>query len=88
MTLEELKPFLCIDCRQDTYNEYYMVKDRVWLKAHPKRRGMLCIGCLEKRLKRNLYYKDFSGAPVNWMNWFGQEKSERLLNRLHGRRKI
>lgn len=59
--------FICIDCGENTLhaNEYYMVHDEVWNAAHPKRRGMLCIGCLEERLGRLLGPEDFPDLPIN-----------------------
>ena len=59
--------FDCLDCKVCTNccNEYYMVTDKVWRKANPKGRGMLCIGCLELRLGRLLTSHDFIDAPVN-----------------------
>lgn len=57
----------CAACTNCDY-EYYMVTDEVWLTANPKVRGMLCIGCLEQRLGRELTRKDFTGAPLNTIN--------------------
>lgn len=57
----------CAACTNCDY-EYYMVTDEVWLTANPKDRGMLCIGCLEQRLGRELTRKDFTGAPLNTIN--------------------
>jgi hypothetical protein len=58
--------FLCKDCGFDTHkgNEYYMVQNAVWREAKGGR-GLLCIQCLEKRLKRRLKPKDFTNAPIN-----------------------
>jgi hypothetical protein len=55
----------CLDCRKDTHklDEYYMVVNRVWKRANPAGRGMLCIKCLETRLGRKLGHKDSCGAP-------------------------
>lgn len=83
--LETRINFKCLDCQEDTnkINEYYMVKDEVWLKANPKNKGMLCIGCLEERLGRELEYKDFSDANLNLMSMnFRFPKSDRLICRL------
>ena len=80
----ECDGFDCMDCGSNTLhiNEYYMVTDEVWEAAHPKKRGMLCIGCLEDRLGRLLTKDDFTDAPVNSGNFFTQ--SARLLSRLTG----
>jgi hypothetical protein len=63
----------CLDCKKDTYKlrEYYMVTNRTWRKANPAIAGMLCIGCLEKRLGRKLsQFKDFIWCPLNAANVF------------------
>ena len=79
---EEWPDFLCLDCGQDTclLGEYYMVRDEFWLAANPDRAGMLCIGCLERRLGRELTSSDFTDCPLN------QEslvlRSSRLTKRL------
>lgn len=86
----------CADCGFGaiTGGEYYMVKDEVWEAAWAGRRKpwhevdgqqILCVGCLEARIGRTLTAFDFTGAPINDVN-FGGEKSERLLDRLQARR--
>lgn len=74
--------FECMDCTVDTLaiDEYYMVTDGVWELANPQRCGMLCIGCLEKRLGRTLTAADFTAAPINHGVF---PYSERLAARLH-----
>ncbi len=87
--------FLCMDCSIDTssrgISEFYMVHNYIWdsvTKDNPKR--MLCIGCLELRLGRQLNKFDFTGAFVygcdrSKYSLSGSrfnEKSERLLSRL------
>ncbi len=59
--------FICLDCQRDTrrLGEYYMVLDHVWEKANPKKKGMLCVACLEKRLRRKLVAADFNSFPIN-----------------------
>jgi len=68
--------------------EYYMVEHDVWAKASaakPKKHGMLCIGCLESRLGRQLTPADFpTRIPLNHMIAFDPRTSDRLLSRLHG----
>lgn len=56
----------CLDCKLCTHclGEYYNVHDSVW-DAVGKPAGMLCIGCLEARLGRQLTVNDFSIAPIN-----------------------
>jgi hypothetical protein len=47
----------CLDCKKDTHRlgEYYMVINRIWRKANPGDKGMLCIGCLELQLRRGIF---------------------------------
>ncbi len=54
-----------MDCKKDTWNEYYMLYSRVWKKANPKMKGKLCISCVEARLGRKLTKKDFTILLVN-----------------------
>ncbi len=74
--------FECRDCQINTsdIDEYYMVHDHVWLASRlPKDGGMLCIGCLERRIGRKLTPSDFRIAPIN-QGFF--TRSARLLDRL------
>lgn len=73
------KGFACMDCKKDTWNEYYMVYSRIWKKANPKFKGKLCIGCIEKRLGRKLNEKDFTKVLVNTDK---SVRTPRLKNRL------
>ena len=73
--------FDCLDCEVDTseLGEYYMVWDILWMEAvGDLHGGMLCLGCLEKRLGITLTPDDFTDAPVNqgWGN-----VSERMKDR-------
>lgn len=54
----------CYDCNKET-NDYYMVHDHIWYSV-ARQNEMLCIPCLEKRLKRQLRAYDFTGAPINY----------------------
>jgi hypothetical protein len=74
---------LCMDCGVDTeaINESYMVIDDLWLAVVPTEAGMLCLGCLEKRLGRELQRKDFAEFSVNAAAE-GMPVSERLKGRL------
>lgn len=74
--------FHCLDCKRDTGKmcEHYVLQDRVWLSAHPSPIGMLCIGCLEKRLGRQLRAADFADCYVNDPRF--EAKSARLLDRM------
>lgn len=75
----------CLDCRQNTntMNEYYMVYDEVWLQAVPDGDGMMCIGCLENRLKRKLAPEDFTNCGLNQMKVI--TGSDRLRSRIAGK---
>ena len=61
----EHEPFSCLDCAACTLclHEYYMVHDSVWDSIAD--RGMLCIGCLEQRLGREVSGADFTLVPLN-----------------------
>ena len=76
-----MKEFDCLACGINTLliQEYYMLTDEVWDQACPEGKGMLCIGCLEARLGRELTARDFTDAPVN-SSMFGQ--SEKLAARV------
>lgn len=73
----------CVDCGVDTarIGEHYFVNDSVWYSAYASERGMLCIGCLEKRLGRLLVASDFKDCHVNRMAP-GKVFSQRLMSRL------
>ena len=84
-----MNPTECLDCKKDTVKmlEYYMVTPELWRTSVSEEEsgGMLCIGCLEKRIKRKLDMGDFILCPLNLHNLFRQRKcSKRLWNRLSG----
>lgn len=60
--------------------EYYFVHTELWLSVVDSNKGMLCVGCLESRLGRELTSADFTGAYINRPDIF--EHSMRLLSRL------
>jgi hypothetical protein len=85
----------CTDCEVGTITigERFMVKDEVWEDAWDvwaERNKMwarrvpgqmvLCVGCLEARLGRELCATDFTDVPLN--NSDEYERSARLLDRL------
>jgi len=82
--MKDRSSFLCLDCGVDTgaIDEEYRVTNELWARANPDRAGMLCIGCLEKRLGREL-------TPDDFRCWDDRDhpKSERLLKRLGDSRK-
>lgn len=54
--------WLCIGCGKNTSRakEHYFVHGEVWFnEARASERGMLCIGCLEGRIGRQLTADDF-----------------------------
>lgn len=83
---ERIRRFTCLDCNIDTsrtgIGEYYMVHDALWKLVVPleKDHRMLCIGCLENRIGRQLNPADFSDCGLN--KELSGSKSVRLLNRL------
>lgn len=76
------RKFLCLDCRVDTgrIHEHYFIKTELWLTVMPSIVGMLCIGCLEDRLGRELVANDFTDASINTAKH--EAKSQRLMSRL------
>lgn len=85
-----LEGFRCIDCGVCTgcEKEYYMLSKELWLKAKGDgdATGMLCIGCLEARLGRELVRDDFPAhIPLNTM--LCHPRSPRLRARLRARGK-
>lgn len=74
--------FKCLDCGVDTgkIGEFYFLKSVLWGEIVKSRRGMLCIGCAEARLRRQLTPADFTDCMINEPTW-GQ-KSLRLISRL------
>jgi hypothetical protein len=79
---EEVKLFTCVGCGVNTLeiNEYYMVQFHIWQAVIPKhyQREVLCIGCLEGYLGRELVTKDFIEAPINYRG----PRSQRLQQRM------
>jgi hypothetical protein len=74
----------CHDCFVNIYDidEYsFILKKKLWQRAAKEESGhFLCIGCLEKRLKRKLKESDFDwNIPLN--NW-EDFRSERLMDRM------
>lgn len=75
LTKKQLDHWSCQDCRKsclDTDYDYYMVKDHIW-ELHGVGDEMLCIECLQKRIGRDLVYKDFTDCPLNEKNPFVQK---------------
>ncbi len=76
------KNFLCIQCKKDTWNEYYMLYSKVWKRANPKIKGMLCISCVESNIGRKLNSKDFTKAPINSIK---TKRNKILVDRLQSK---
>lgn len=78
----------CVDCGVNCIeiNEYYMVTNGCWGRAKmASNGGMLCIGCLEKRLGKKLTPRNFIDCPLNWRNiCIPEHASPRLISRLLG----
>lgn len=72
----------CADCGVTTnkIGEYYMVQPIVWFQ-YGAGKGHLCIGCLEKRMGRELEAGDFGDAPINGLS--KMHRSKRLIDRLN-----
>jgi hypothetical protein len=78
------RKFLCMDCKVDTgkIGEHYMLADSTWNLIHDSNKGMLCIGCVESRLGRQLISTDFNDSHVN-KPFPGKFFSGRLHNRIN-----
>lgn len=61
-------------------HEHYFVRTDIWLSVVGSIVGMLCIGCLEKRLGRELNATDFTDCSLNTPQY--EPKSERLMSRM------
>lgn len=70
----------CRDCGFEVrWGEMFMVHDPIWAETGlGYDDGLLCVGCIEKRLGRELVKGDFTDAPLNEP----EGKSERLHSRL------
>lgn len=78
--------FDCSDCKKDVkeIKEYsYMVSSEVWNTLNLNSdSGLLCVKCLEKRLKRLLTSQDFpKNLPINRDI---TQQSKRLISRIYG----
>lgn len=64
----------------DYSSEAYHVRDSVWKQSGMRPwEGCLCVGCLEKRIGRQLTPKDFDSNDRKI--WADKPSTERLLNR-------
>ena len=74
--------WFCLDCGVDTgkISEHYFIKTPLWMSLVGSDKGMVCVGCLEKRLGRKLNKNDFTQCYLNDPK--RNNMSERLLSRL------
>lgn len=79
---ETVMSFICLDCHVHTgrLKEYYMVKDELWESVVPDGEGMLCAGCLCKRLGRKLEPSDFDDVPINYDDTPRSERLQAMIN--------
>ena len=79
--VDHMNQVACRVCSVDTWElgEYYMVTDEIW-KRYGIGRSMICIGCLEHRLGRELTSGDFTAWPINTEP--DRDRSPRLRDRL------
>ena len=74
------RKWLCVDCGYDTKLEHYFVTPHVWFTlADMPETGMLCVGCLESRIGRQLTTQDFTSAHIN------NPKTNAMTTRLRSR---
>lgn len=80
--MKSRRKFLCLDCGVDTgkIHEHYFITTETWLSVVGSKTGMLCIGCLEKRLGRTLTANDFTDCSLNNARY--EPKSARLMQRM------
>lgn len=72
---------LCMDCGRGTPGEDYMVHRSLWNKyVGEKAPGVLCVGCLETRMGRELWGGDFIHWPINNVEEY--PRTDRLRDRL------
>ena len=72
----KLGPSLCGLCNLEV-DDYYMVKDGVWLSVMPTKKGYLHLACLEEKLSRKLTLEDFTDARVNATVRFAYQMGKR-----------
>jgi hypothetical protein len=77
-----MESWRCLFCRKWTCDEYYMLRDEIWMRAVGQKDGMACIGCVEERLGRMLTHADFTDAVINHSG-FSPDRSARLTDRLN-----
>jgi hypothetical protein len=82
LTPEQLAAYACNDCGSNVVEigEFYMLRPEIWgAQLGLDRDDNLCIGCLEKRLGREVSLQDMCGIP---QEPFMKPISVRLTERL------
>jgi hypothetical protein len=60
----------CVDCGEETPEEYYMVRDELWAAAGlAPNGGRLCLADLERRIGRPLEWWDFTHLTPTLAAW-------------------
>jgi hypothetical protein len=67
----------CEMCGRLLINDWFMVKERIWVKEAKMDKGLLCLDCLEKVIGRKLTIKDFKKVPCNYPIMFGYKMGKR-----------
>lgn len=68
-------------CPDPETREHYAVTNELWDAVVPTEHGLLCIGCLEKRIGRQLAPADFADCLLNEPPWVFSHSS-RTLDRM------
>ena len=61
--------YQCDKCKADMMltNEFsYHLKDKIWMQANKKRKGVLCLKCIQLNLGRKLQADDFQDK-TDWL---------------------
>jgi hypothetical protein len=82
---EDDNPFICVDCDVDTFDideaDNYQLRKHVIDTIRWSPCIQLCMGCVERRLGRELTFKDFTRSVQNLYVW-PMERSRRLQKRM------
>jgi hypothetical protein len=68
-------------CPDPEIREHYAVTNELWDTAVPTEHGLLCIGCLERRIGRRLTPADFADCLLNEPPWVFN-RDARALDRM------
>lgn len=70
MKPEPLNKWNCQDCGKDTFKEdkdYYIVREEVWKQKGLNDSELLCMDCMESRIRRPLQVEDLTLCNLNTM---------------------